>query len=225
MKFQLENGRTYCEVSPEHVEQLSTWLDAVIVAADPPEIMPKDALEFLENPANIRRLGNISIQTYFTKSVKPEYMFLGETTDTDTDNGIQIYTPPTDLLPGQYNTGYHVYLDDPTHASDRNTGQYNMSFLLSDEPHTQQELSIALPVRQEIAKPREYCDEFQYNIIESEGRLYAAHRCSMTDVVKGRFPFHPLTDKRALLEPFDVQVGVISTILGIAMPDFLDVER
>lgn len=220
MKLHYEDGKTYYDIASDGIEQFNSWLDAIVVSANPQEVDPDDQLEYLEDESTIRQLGKVSIQAYFVKSVKPEFRYLGYISETN-GSGIQFYTPPKNLQPGQYDISYAILLQDLAETSERYDGSYNIAFRLSDTSHEQQEMSVARPTREHL-HPNEYHDGFQYVLDENESRLYVAHRCFRTDLVNSRFLFHPLVGERATRDPVEKQLGSISRLLDIAKPEFID---
>ena len=230
MNLLSRNGRTYYELTSEGMDQFDSWINSVVVATNPKEVTPDGQFAYVEDKSNTKQLvSGGTARAYFVKSVKPEFRHLGNFSDEievegqafeDRENsGIQFYTPPATLLPGQYDVDYSIRLSDPTEQSSRYEGKYKLSFKLGETAIDYPEIIIARAIRKEF-RPEELFDEFQYRP-DGENRLFAAHRCFRTDFSNDEFPFHPIDGGRETLNPFEDQVNVISKVLGIPKPDFI----
>jgi len=235
MELRYDNNVTYYDLTRTDFDQSIAWLDAIVVATNPEEVDAdsREQLAYLKDESTMRQFGNIGIRAYFVKSVKPEFWDLGFTSEPN-GNGIQVYTPPKNLQPGQYDIGYNIEIQNHHETNERYDGSYNIAFKYKEPGQKQQVFSIARPIRQPMGldeqslflplSRREYHDEFEYRLNEQDVRLYAAHRCFGTDISKGRYPFYPMIGKRAEYDSFDKQVTTISRLLHIAAPDFIETQ-
>lgn len=215
MELHFDNDQSYYEMTSEDISELNNWIDTVILTVEPDEVEVDKQYEYIEDKSNLKKIGNCVVEAYFCKSVKPEFMFLGDYSSSD-ENGIVIYTPPEKLQPGQYRTGYQISLRDNIYEDNLYKGPFHMSFKLgdiSDNPT----FTISRPIHKSLI-PLVYHDRFDYEISEAEGRLYAAHCRFTTD--EGRS--HSLTGERATYDPFYRQISKISKLLDISEPDFIN---
>lgn len=223
MKLRFDGDKTYYQLTRNDADEFDAWLNAVTFAAKPDEVHPDDLYEYQMDKSNIRRIGNVSLQAYFNKLIKPEFMHLGFESETN-ENGISILRYPQNLQPGQYYTEYSIILDDHTDdaKSEWHDARYAITFTFDDSQLDYQDLCITRPIRRHLQANKQYSDEYFYQLCRDNNRLYAGHRCLLADISMGRYFHYPIVGDHATRDSFDQQVDTISRLLDIDRPGFLD---